>query len=801
MDNKFYQACFSHPAGEWTLLNSSEDIPSEMLNFFQAAESANQTVNSVDSECMFEIISKNGTVGIVRVQYGLTEPERGRTIFFSRGFLFQDAYNLLKNPNDLLCIANSNFDLDVTEWNDYREISAKPGAVVRECAERSAAIPLFLKKTKPFTIDTCLEKCGFDREAYIHFIEYVTLFVLTSEKEVSLFIRTDGTEEQARALLFLLYSSVPYSLREKITAATIGKAGKQSSCLIFGKNIPDFEKFIDPVSGENNIYNKEVFERLEKSNPFAGYFSGQYGKDLPDSTFFYCIEACLQKMGDIHLSDKESLNTAFRMFMVPSGIEYNAIDRLDDWLCLPVETNKSWNEMAAAFLKQTLDKKLRLPDIVNEHLERRIEEEDKVHRDGASELQTVYFQYVSKTLTEKPTVDAAEYLKQLGEGSIYYRKLRTLLQESPAGNKILRKLFLDKAVEICERQDLEYDDLLEPSGDADGLSCQKEVYAILANGCQKIAEKKIYAGENFDSVMEGYRKAVSEIAPGTADDRKTLAELYEKKIITEFDPEKIGEYRKFVKEYPMQTEALANCLSVIDDIDEGKKSSIQRAVEKLKVLKDWPELTEIIKGYALKKEHEENESLFIPMEFWEILLESESNQSLIAFAGDNDLRALYDLGYLRRQFADMGSFWRRDYDSLKKYTTECKEYISSHPEKKAALTDSYRELTAQLKNMEAEIKMNEKRNRSAKNKIESEIREAPVPLMSTVHKEKTSGKYKEKLPGKNSKKTRDETSDENGSWAESPIEEDKKEKSFKDKATDGVGNILSGLFGKFKRKE
>ena len=67
-----------------------------------------------------------------------------------------------------------------------------------------------------------MEKYGLNRDLCVNFVK-CALFPLFSSAQTTVFVKTDGSREMAMDLLYIIYHSLPYSLRPRVTASTYAK--------------------------------------------------------------------------------------------------------------------------------------------------------------------------------------------------------------------------------------------------------------------------------------------------------------------------------------------------------------------------------------------------------------------------------------------------------------------------------------------------------------------------------------------------------------------------------------------------
>lgn len=382
MIQEFYQAVYAHPDEGWAVINTSENLPEKYAEDFSAVERINAGLasgtpvpmgNNETPSCMYELYFKNDVAGLVRIQYGLSDVQ-GRPVSFAHGYIFLDAYDLLKNPEDVLSVNNENFADQRINDEEKALIRSTPGALNKALIEKSMAkdMPLELIKEDVFTAKEALEACGMTRENYCRYVLTVYIHVLAAKTDNNLYVKTDGSEKYVKNLLFLTYSAVPFSMRSQLSASTYLHAEQHNTKLIFCAEIPDNMPYIDPVSGKNNVLNDALEKRTKNRNPFIMkavecVITGKQDK------FFRAIEACLRLMGNEKLDSMQAINLAYKFGMK----EYDNAEQLPgmiySWCALPVPNSEDWEKGMCVLLKKTEELTVLIGDETKDMIVARLE--------------------------------------------------------------------------------------------------------------------------------------------------------------------------------------------------------------------------------------------------------------------------------------------------------------------------------------------------------------------------------------------------------------------------------------------
>lgn len=382
MTQGFYQAVYAHPNEGWALINTSEDLPEKYADDFAAVERVNAGLasgtpvpmgNNENPSCMYEIYFKNDAVGLVRIQYGLSDAQ-GRPVSFAHGYIFPDSYRLLKTPESILTVKKENYADQRISDVEKAQIRSMPGALNQALIEKSMSkdMPSELIRDDMFSAKEALEACGMTKESYCRYILAVYVHVLAAKTENNLYIKTDGSERYARNLLFLTYSAVPFSMRSQLSASTYLYAKQHNAKLILCAELSDNMPYVDPVSGESNVLNDTLEKRTKDRNPFIMravdcVMAGR--QDL----FFRGIEACLGWMGNEKLDSMQVINLAYKFGMK----EYDDAEQLPgmiySWCALPVANSEEWENGLCVLLKKAEDYSISIGNETRDMLSSRLE--------------------------------------------------------------------------------------------------------------------------------------------------------------------------------------------------------------------------------------------------------------------------------------------------------------------------------------------------------------------------------------------------------------------------------------------
>lgn len=378
----YYQACYAHPDTGWAVVNISSDTPKSLVEDFSLIErtnaglSSNKTVPMGASEnpsCMFEIYCRNDAVGLVRTQYSISDSQ-GRPISFSHGYIFTNAYEILKDPNNILRISSANFSDKRISDEEKAAIRSTPGELNRELIKRAVPDDIYgeLILREPFGVEESLKTCGLDDNSYMKYMLAVYSHLLATNTDKNLYIKTDGSEKYAWNLMYLTYIAVPYSMRPLLNCSTLLHLEQHNSKMIFCYETPDGVPYINPVTGENNVMSDVVEKRIRDRNPFIEKIMEFIHKGN-QKALYDAIETCLRIMGDTQLNTMQVINLSYSLLTK----EHEKADRLPgiiySWMVLPVSNSKNWESTAITFLNNAERLGIKFGDEVKSVMRNRLE--------------------------------------------------------------------------------------------------------------------------------------------------------------------------------------------------------------------------------------------------------------------------------------------------------------------------------------------------------------------------------------------------------------------------------------------
>lgn len=739
MSTKFYQACFAHVdtgnlSTGWQVVNTSANIMQSMVSFFENSEKSNDvSVNKKNADGsplkVTKIICDGKNIGLTQVKYGLSD-KVGRACFFSHGYIANDSYEVLKTPENILNISDDNFHFSV---------------------EETQSIPEELKYTEARSEKDIMEKYGLNRDLCVNFVK-CALFPLFSSAQTTVFVKTDGSREMAMDLLYIIYHSLPYSLRPRVTASTYAKPTGGNSMYVFTDDIPGIGKYVDPITGENNILNETYEKRLDRF-AFAAYYVEHIPQTLENHNKYYAaFEDVLRDMGDIHISKMESLRLAF-MTLASSEISDNEIGGLlYDWLSLPVPINDKIITKIDKIVHIAIAKGIELSENVIKLLQ------DRIKESNSDVLYNAYVNYEAGSLIKSETASLKKLdLHRRDKG--FYMDLCAVLRQTPEGEALLNSYYCDSAQQLVDLRSCSYNDMISLIAECNYIADIQNIRNIFCDKCRQILLAEQKRGKNFKAIYSAYKKAINEIDPNVKISWKEFTDEYDASFRSEFNVNCVPEYEEFYSIYT-QYPWSSDFLKVWKDVGNKKFNVATEYVRRdcclgnYKVCpEDIQKFSKYILEYALANDAAE---ICDDMQFW-YTFAGILNYGLIDLMAQKRASVLCDPETLATAI-DSDNFWW-ELDNLEFIYDSCKQYCEENDDQDSITKYTIHILKDQIakvkKSMAAEEKKKKKESSEHSNPLLNLIKRLICKSKHTEQDEDTLEKpKKEKHKNTDNKKNK-----------------------------------------------
>lgn len=771
MESKFYQACYTRVGNGigWKAVNVSSDINSQLLAEFVNIQAGNEVKNKIPRDhngnalWMLEIACVNNSLSITRVKYGLVG-EHGRANFFSHGFLFNDAYEMLKDPNSILTISDNNFKTSI---------------------EETEIVPESLSYVEKISVESAISECKMNREKYITFIQCIYAALATNTK-TTIYVQADGKDETVKNLLYLVYSAIPYSLRTKVTASTCPDISGQDKMLVFCQEVPKHEKYVNPVTGENNILSVALVNRWNR-NPFISYFCEHYDVVIENEKYFQGMEAFLKEVGNGYLNSMESLQLAFRMCKSKNDkggmhAKDSIPDLLYDLLALPINSTEKYEDMVTDLLGIVVDSQIRLSTETEQLLAGRI----KVAETLA--LQDVYFKYTTFVLTTINKSEAYAYLHKAGEDNHQFARLRKELKRTEKGYRLLCDFYLTELEQLVNKHSVENKELLELYFRCKDLSdIIESVQDSLSDKAFEIAEDKIDKGYGFIKISDEYIDLITNLGL-IAEIPDSLVEKYDYKCLNHFKISKLNDYKAFYKKYP-DCKLGYRLMEIFNAIEEEEYDGVCEFISENRQLSH--KIVNAIFEYAIEQGAAQQ---CTSIDFWQSIAKVK-NVSCFELMAKYKAKLLCSPKKLENSIEN-DSFWD-DKCVFEEAYSICAEYVENDVEYKKFLQKS-------MEILKSKIKENEREEKKRKAELKRSEKERKHYERVQRYSEKRSSKIEEISEGKKAERNDIElelyNNDENEDLIFISLDEEAEETELKKERKKSSSKFTNPL-GKFWREK
>lgn len=662
MSETFYQVCYTRLGLHegWQSINVSKNTPYSLVSFFERNAVNNEVKREVPFDkngkplWMYEIMAKNNIVGVSRTQYGLSDAF-GRSSYFSHGFLFENGYHILKDPNYLLTISNINFK--------NNEVDSK-------------SIPNRLQREKKFSCDEILVQLGLNKEKYAILVKCVYYSLSTETKNV-IYVHYNGDDEMCKKLLYLIYIAIPYSLRIKLSACTcIDIENIDKTIVFYCEDLPKNVFFVNPQTGENNILTNVLNKRWSRY-PFIEWFVKNY--DNPSSYYKMLanMEYWLNELGSNLYNNMDILRLAFDMSM------YNIADMSDDdlhgvlydWLTLPKVGTASIENNISKILCEITNRRMTIPNEIENIIQ------GKYDTFNEKEIKIQYSKYYEGLILHINVDKACVKLKELEiNNSKLFEDLKNRMISSNEGKFILAYYYKTELDKLLNNQSCTADYIISFYSKCENIS------EFLKRAIPKLHEKNVEISINmiktskpYNEVIEQYKKVEEEIN-SFKKVPSLINKCYDEHIMENFNINNLADYEDFYLNV-FNNKEMTEFLNTLKDVENKKYELIEQYIYIYnKFLSKNKRLTKVLFNYMIECDAiKDCYSIYI----WKKLAEIE-NKSLSDVLIGYRAGILCNSYILKRSLNYNKNYWNK-YEYLKAYLAIVQKAIKELTQYKSEL--------------------------------------------------------------------------------------------------------------------
>lgn len=530
------QVCYTHlmSASGWSTVNTINST----RELIQVYETFSKNCNVEEEHAA--VICKGDYIGLSYSEYhfgGSDEDDgagdaQGRDWYFCQGLFWDGAYERLKKPNDLLSLKKENF---------------------RRTLKGTETLPENLALYEDMTVESAMKTAGVTWELYKPLMEAVYLHLALLQKP-TVTIVCDPDEKIWRAVLYLIYSALPYSLRPLISMGN-HKLNMYKVSILFEKENGS-GLFINLKTGENSLeqyrQNDDTCSRYADLLRAGIYYLQKYGS--ADRLFNY-LEEILCCCGDKQESDLDVIRLVF-LTKPTNGYPYHYKDENLYFLFIGwMDINHSHNmeyvrEQRRRFFKMIVDRGIVL-------WKKDIEKVEAVLREPQSDdsMKELYLRYRMVQLSKGDAAKACkEILDEFKNQDEKFRHVKEILKECPGGEMVLDQIFIQNVDSIVNSQisnaDQAYQEVLDFAAMYRNEPAYRNVIGQLVERCQRIAIQEVEKKETkFKKIKEQFKQTLEKIGAVYHPENLAPVTLCIKKTMYEaFDAERLSEYEMFFKD-------------------------------------------------------------------------------------------------------------------------------------------------------------------------------------------------------------------------------------------------------------
>ena len=533
-----------------------------------------------------------------------------------------------------------------------------------------------MMRKEAYSIEKALDNCHMTKENYTIYIKCL-YYALSTNTNNTIYVRTNGEDEIMRNLLYLAYMAVPYSLRIKITASSCTELDNTNKMLIFGENIPEYSRYVDPWTGENNILTPAIEKRWER-NPFVTCFAENCEREEYNEKLFRDMEKWLVEMGDILLNGMDALRIAYMMSTedIDNVQDDEIMGLIYDWLALPVASAESYDHQTAVLLSKMLKRKIRLGEEAEQMLT------ERVASSVSEKLKDTYLQYLAFVTAQLTEEEGYRYLNELGKENPVFVKLRAVLSEKEEGRKLLCGFYLHNIGNLTADPDCTYGDLIEAYYDCEDMEeIESEAQTLLHKKNIEIARTEIRAGIDFETVKTSYENTELDIRR-SGKIAKELCEEYDCYIHNHFNIDDMDKYQDFYVKWEKALSSAEGMLEYIECMEAagaGDYQRVKRYIESDISYEIDGRLVQLLYEYIISGHAAEKCMSFT---FWSSLARW-LDRPLVNILAENRVGILCDSKLLQRSLETDIDFWTST-ERIERFYGKCIDYADQTGDKMLA---------------------------------------------------------------------------------------------------------------------
>lgn len=672
-------------------IHCSPDMPPEVWGVFEARRKTIQPAGGrFVKNWGLSLFCQRNICGIEGLQFDLLSEDRSgggaRQCFFDQTFLMQDAYELLKKPENLVYFSEDNFGIDFERASaaDRAAFQSSTEGRLKWCIRNTAAIPAALKAEKPRTenlsADAICQKYGMTKDHLMIFIKSVYHQLFFSDISTSIFVKTDGTTEMMKDLLYLLLSMIPYSSRVRISAGQYCFENQKGNNIFFTEQIPSRQGFTDPLTGETNVLDDSHSERFDERFP---YISTALSLDEDNRKQYFDILAdMLEKLGMGRAYDwqRRHLNLAHMLITGPND-EDNLVPILYGLLKYPVSHNKVWEELMAEVLKSVIKNKIKLSGEMEQMLF------DTALEKSEGRFYGTLMSYEASLLEDKDVEEAVSALKALGADKVKFPMIRQRLMRTEKGQALLHEYFLRRITALKQsKADIDFAAL---ANSVRGIKDNDDLLALLADHAlektfRELCDKKKSLGEARSDLEKKCAEIYKEQNRQPGEIGKRLNDLYDQYLMSNISVPllKSGDFKDFYRTYGRDYPDGVRFLKALNALKEGDFEEVEKYIDS-----ELPQKYEnkICGFIAARMSDSRKIEGFIPLSLW-LKVSKKINTKVSNLMVRNKAKIIYDPYSLDNDLDEEKDQWT---ETLIRETMDAiRVKMKEEPKTKKALRDS-----------------------------------------------------------------------------------------------------------------
>lgn len=378
--------------------------------------------------------SENNGFSFTKIKYGADDGGRTGMQSCSISTPYSSNEDILRHPEKLLLIDKKAFDDCKLDMDPILRASGKNTISLDEIQTKFELIEYAY--SEDFDIVRCVEEYFGSDKIFCDLIKCV-YWNLTFNSSSSIFIETQGDLYKDICVFLVLFNSILYSYRSKLSFRTFDfQDANNQPTIVFCKKIPNGVKYFDIKTGVNNILTDSILLKLKRES--MEYYPKNF-RNPSASNYFDLLEKTMEEFGSKNSTEISLLETAFTLVQAQMDSDVQQSDkdikRKIITFCQLPYNNEKIDKSIAQLLDLVINGRIELNDDIRKYIDK------KLSTTKCEELIEIGNQYRALSLLNEPKDKAFARLYSIKEDDKNFPKILEFILLETQGKSFIDEFY------------------------------------------------------------------------------------------------------------------------------------------------------------------------------------------------------------------------------------------------------------------------------------------------------------------------------------------------------------------------